>query len=62
MIYRACYLGTWYSSCRYIALCMFLAQLGARSFVPVFVQSVDEDRDTPSEELTNNKNQTNGNN
>ena len=62
MTYRAFYLGTWYSSDCYSALCMLLAQLGVRSFVPVFVQSVDEDRNTPNEELTNNKNQTNENN
>lgn len=42
MIYRAQYNGTWYHSDCYAALCMFLAQLGARSFVPIFVEYIDD--------------------
>lgn len=42
MIYRAEYNGTWYHADSYPALCMFLAQLGARSFVPIFIEQIDD--------------------
>lgn len=46
MIYRAEYNGTWYHSDSYPALCMFLAQLGARSFIPIFVEYINDNPET----------------